>query len=162
MSRKQREKRQAIKNSKAQQSAQLAFWKEDQEYLDKKIREGKVTARFWLYKGVVFTNRLDLPGIICRAIDSDRYERYKDIIDSAIADLAGREDGVWYFNPVDKWHRKPLPDVLIDDLEIELQLRASGIPFRAKSLHYPPQEKGSVIPPVVATQEERDAKNHPL
>lgn len=98
----------------------LKFWKNDQNYLKQKIVEGKPTTRFWLYKGVVFTNRLDIRCLICRATETDRYEQHKDIIDAAIQDLASKEDGVWYFNTVDKWHMQPLPEILIEALKSEV------------------------------------------
>src|SRR6478672_8937436 len=101
---------------------QLRFWKDDQEYLDKKKKEGKATVRFWLYEGVVFTVELNT-SLICRATETDRYkedEMDKAIIDFAIQSLAAAEDGVWYFNRVDKWYRKPLPDILIESAKFDV------------------------------------------
>ena len=101
-------------------SSLLKFWKKDQGYLEQNAIEGKPTIRFWLYQGVLFTNRLDARCLICRATETDRYEQHKDIIDAAIQDLAGKEDGVWYFNVVNKWYRQPLPEILIEALKVEI------------------------------------------
>lgn len=97
----------------------LEFWKNDQQYLRREFEKGKPTTRFWLYKGVVFTNRSDIRCLICRATETDRYEQHKDIIDAAIQDLTGRQDGIWYFNASDKWYREPLPEVLTEALKVE-------------------------------------------
>ena len=117
-------KRRREKNSnygeQTEKNRVLNFWENDRKYLTQKFKQGKVTTRFFLYKGVVLTNRGDFSGLICRATESDRYERYKHIIDAAIHDLANKQDGVWYFNAADKWYRQPLPDGFLDVLRVSL------------------------------------------
>ena len=98
----------------------LRFWKNDQQFLKQESKKGKPTTRFWLYKGIVFTNRFDIHCLICRATETDRYEQYKNIIDAAIQDLTGKEDGVWYFNAIDRWYKQPLPEILIEALKLKI------------------------------------------
>ena len=98
----------------------LRFWKNDQQFLKQESKKGKPTTRFWLYKGIVFTNRFDIRCLICRATETDRYEQYKNIIDAAIQDLTGKEDGVWYFNAIDRWYKQPLPEILIEALKLKI------------------------------------------
>lgn len=98
----------------------FTFWKDDQEYLRDRLNKRILTTRFWLYKGVVFTNRKDVRTLICPAKETDRYEHSKDIIDAAIHDLANKEDGTWYFDAINKWYRKPLPEFLLERLKSEI------------------------------------------
>lgn len=96
----------------------VAFWRADGKYLtEQEVSTGKSIVRFWVYKGIVHTNRTDKFIRISPATETDRYKNYKDIIDSAVCDLSGKPDGVWYFQFRRGWYSEPLPDGFLEALE---------------------------------------------